>query len=368
MSLNNVNFTKQNGGLGRPLNGNDHISGMAYYSATATASVFETIFEADTLSINSDAVLVEYVEDFFRYQPQGVLHLGVFTQSGTSEYDYEEVIEVQNFAEGKIRQMLVASDEVLGATAVGSLQAVATTLESASRPLSLVFEGDASDYDDITELPNLKSSGRKNISVVASKDSTKTGGAGGALLGRMAKSKVSESVAWVQVGNLTSGANYASIEMVTGESLQDLNDTALSSVKDKGYIVIRDFVDFDGRFFEDSITLDLETSDYATIELNRTIDKAIREARVSLIPSLSSPIVLNDDGSLTEGLISFFEATVSRNLDNMVNNGELSAYGITINPLQNVLSTSTITISISLLPLGVARNINVNIGFVVSVA
>lgn len=51
----------------------------------------------------------------------------------------------------------------------------------------------------------------------------------------------------------------------------------------------------------------------------------------------------------------------------MQRDGELSAFSVTINPAQNVLSTSTLYISVSIVPKGVARNIVVNVGFTLSI-
>jgi hypothetical protein len=48
----------------------------------------------------------------------------------------------------------------------------------------------------------------------------------------------------------------------------------------------------------------------------------------------------------------------------MAANGELSAYAVIINPDQNVLSTGNLTITLELVPVGVARSIVVNVGFV----
>jgi len=47
----------------------------------------------------------------------------------------------------------------------------------------------------------------------------------------------------------------------------------------------------------------------------------------------------------------------------MKRNNNISDYSVSINSAQNVLSTGLLTIGIVLIPKGVARNINVNIGF-----
>jgi hypothetical protein len=46
---------------------------------------------------------------------------------------------------------------------------------------------------------------------------------------------------------------------------------------------------------------------------------------------------------------------------------ELSAHKIIINPAQDVLATSTLELTLQNVPLGVARIIRINVGFVKSV-
>jgi hypothetical protein len=86
-----------------------------------------------------------------------------------------------------------------------------------------------------------------------------------------------------------------------------------------------------------------------------------------MLPSLNSPITLNANGTLSDTSIAFFETQAGVNLDSMVRDGELSAYGITIDPTQNVLSTSTLVIAVELVQNGVARFIEVPIGFTNSI-
>jgi hypothetical protein len=51
------------------------------------------------------------------------------------------------------------------------------------------------------------------------------------------------------------------------------------------------------------------------------------------------------------------------NLDQMVRAGELSAFGIVIDPSQNIQTTSTLFITVKLISQGVARQIQIPIGF-----
>lgn len=112
----------------------------------------------------------------------------------------------------------------------------------------------------------------------------------------------------------------------------------------------------------------IQSSDYAYMENNRTICKAERLLYTSYLPYLNSPILFNANGTLTDITIAQFEGVGNTALDQMVRDSELSAKSVTINPLQNVLSTSTLTIAVVLVINGVARNIVIPIGFKPSIA
>jgi hypothetical protein len=132
------------------------------------------------------------------------------------------------------------------------------------------------------------------------------------------------------------------------------------------YVFLIKNIGFAGSYFNGSHTATIVTSDYAYIENNRTIDKAIRGVYSSLLPALGAPIVLNSDGTLTDESIAYFTSLAELNLRAMVQATELSDFEVLINSTQNVLSTNTLVVAVELIPVGVARAITVNIGFVVA--
>ena len=134
-----------------------------------------------------------------------------------------------------------------------------------------------------------------------------------------------------------------------------------------GYIFLRKHTGFDGSYWNDSSSANLVTSDYANIENNRTIDKAVRGVRTFMIPNINAPLYVQDDGTLTEDVISKFKNDAERALEQMERDGELSAFAVIIDPVQDVLTTSKIAMSIVIIPVGVAREIEINIGFAVSI-
>ena len=94
-------------------------------------------------------------------------------------------------------------------------------------------------------------------------------------------------------------------------------------------------------YFNDSHTLDVDSSDYAYIENVRTIDKACRGIRGKLLPWLNSPLRVDpSNGQLESGMVSFLETTAGEALEEMEKAGEISGYKVEIDPAQNVLATS----------------------------
>jgi hypothetical protein len=71
---------------------------------------------------------------------------------------------------------------------------------------------------------------------------------------------------------------------------------------------------------------------------------------------------------MTDVTIETFSGAIGQQLDVMVRAGELSNYAVTINPAQNVLSTSSVDISVALLPVGVADYITITNRFTVTLA
>ena len=98
------------------------------------------------------------------------------------------------------------------------------------------------------------------------------------------------------------------------------------------------------------------------------MNKAVRGIRTFMLPNLASPVFVNANGQLTEGTVAKFKNDTARALEQMDRDEEISAFEVIVNPLQDVLSTSEVTITVKIVPVGVARQIKINIGFTVSIA
>ncbi|SMC75354.1 DUF2586 family protein [Chryseobacterium sp. YR221] len=386
--MNGVKFVRENGGLNRLLSGEDHISGLVVIGEAALESqLVLSVEELAEKGITVAAMPVTFyqINEFFRINPGAKLYVkGVKTSDAT----YSEVKQLQNFAEGKLRRVAVcdfkrAASEL--SAAVGSLNQVAKDLRALNIPLSTFLSVKVA-AQDMAALPSLHTLDAENVSVVLGQD---MGGLGrflsganpslsaiGAVLGASSKAKVHESIAWVEKQNLVSGAysklladnNELAREMdvlgfCDGSLLSSYTPQQIQEMNENGYIFGIKYAGQAGSYFNDSFTATKKDSDFAYIENNTTVDKAIREINRVLTPKISSPVYIDPDtGFLENSSVSALEALCDDVLDQMVREGEISGYKVYINPAQQILRDSKLEVVLKIVPVGTLREITVKIG------
>lgn len=394
--MQNLTITRTNGNLVRSLAGEDHISGLVFYSATlpvadggapeftATERIhtISSIETAEKYGITADAaawetkVLHYILESIFNMNPGVSLYVGIFKPAaGTNAFS--EIKLIQNFAGGRLRQVGVWNGAVeLSDTIINSLQSVATTLEAQNKPLSILY---APKVADVTSLEGYTKAGRKNVSVIIAQDGEGTAAALykdagnaakasvsalGDLLGAVSKAKVHQSVAWVE----QFPTNIAVAAFGDGTKYRDLDTATIEELDADRFIFCRTYDGFAGTFFNDNHTLDLPTSDYAYISDVRTMDKAVRGIRSYLLPKLGRPMKVDaSTGKLERTAVEHLITTGNKALEDMERDGELSGYKFDIDPDQNILSTSRVRGVIKNVPVGVMRNLDLEIGFAPSI-
>lgn len=387
MALNDVVFVKGVGGLGRPLAGKDFYSALLFFAAALPSGFtsadnikkLTSVADADNLGIKSTGVTPQiqvmryHIAEYFRMQPQGVLYVGIYAVPAGA-YGFTEIQTMQNFANGEIRQIGIYKDAVSGVqlSDITAIDGVCKSLDAAHKNISAVLAVDISAVTDLTTLPDLSTLNANKVSVVISQDGAGAGatlavaygksvGNLGALLGTIAAAKVNESVSWVGKFNASNGTENDTPAMANGQLVSKLSDSLLGVLNASRYVFLRKYVGYAGSYWNDSHTAIVSSSDYAYIENNRTIDKAIRGLYLSMLPDLGSPLLLKADGTLSDISVAALLSDARRNLDQMLRDGEISTYGVNIDTTQNVASTSKVTISVKDIPVGVARNIEVDI-------
>jgi len=391
--MNDISFNRGNGALGRPLASRDHVSAFCFPILDAdipigftTSDRIKKVFslaEAEALGIlstDSDTAKAHYhVSEFFRMNPKGELYIYLYSSLATTAEVYlQPVIEYPD--NGEIRQASVWINAVFDTDDVLEIQAVVEAMRVVHRPFSAIvgfslFAG-GHDWSAATDLRALECDG---VSVVIGADGAGLGyslatasnnmPAIGAVLGAISAASVHESIGWVAKFNFSNGTELE--KPVIGDRtdlVNDFSDTLLTSLTAKGYVFFRKHLGISGSYANDSATADLATSDYAYVENTRTIDKSIRGVRTYLLPQLSSPVYLNTDGTLREDTVANLRALALRALDQMQQAGEISAREVVIDPTQPILTTSTLVVGIKIVPVGVARNIEVNISFALKVS
>jgi hypothetical protein len=318
-------------------------------------------------------VLHYHISEAFRINPAIILYV-MIAEVPAVAYNFNELVTLCDYAEGKIKSIGVYVNSIAFTTNhVSAIQTVVNTIQSNNMPLWCVFfAGDISAIADITTLPDLRALAAPNVSVVIGQDG---GAAGavlftavgktisclGAVLGAKSLAMVHENIAWPEKFKMS--AVELDIPALGNGNLVKDKLAAMATLDSKGYIFLRKHFGLPGTYLNDSHTAVAATNDFAYQESNSTIGKAIYGVRTRLLPKLNSPLTIDpDSGKLSQDTIKYFEELAGQSLEEMQRNGELSGYAVSIDPNQNVVSTSELVIVIRLLVRGVARIIKVKIG------
>lgn len=389
--MNTVTFNRQGGGLGRRLLGEDHVSGLVFYGLADLNKVeIIEVEQLDSMGITAvlNSVIHYQVSEYFRVNPGSRLFI---VSKLLNDGQFQEVKQLQQFAQGKIRQIGVI--DLLGvfatiATVSQTISSRLSELATANMPCSGVLSIHNITAANLLALPDLHTLGCERLSVCIGQDGSGRGnyvsgivgkkvGILGAILGAISKAKVHESIGWVEKQNLVTGT-YAKVltgnavvareldvvKLIDGTLLGDFTAAQIQAINNKGYLFPMKHIGYTGTYFNDSYTATTLDSDFATIENNRAIDKAQRGVYIKLLPKISGPVYINPDtGEISADSISSLEAIASLPLEQMERDGEVSGFKVFINPSQDVLATSQIVVTLKIVPVGVLREIVVNIGF-----
>lgn len=393
--MNDIKIKKGEGGLGRTLPGHDYYCGLLVYADDLpngfTADDIQRVSnlkQAETLGITSGAtdpvikVLYYHLSQFFGvYALKGIIPvlwvcIAPEPEANTKMY-FDELQRMEEKSNGEIRRFGVFTRLDFITDMCDSLQAILVRLENAHYPASAILAANFSTVANTMQWfdsENLRDLEDSKVSVTIGQDGAKAGANLyksvkfsvtdlGSILAWSTVKAVHENIGWVEKFNVAFNSEFDVPVLANGNDLNEDPELA-DDLNKKGYIFLRKHVGTSGTFFNDSHTCVSEDSDYAYMENNDTIDKAIRGIRSALLPKLNSPLEIDPEtGELDVTTTSYFESLTAKPLDEMKAAGELSGAVVTINPEQNVLASSALDVAVKLVINGVARHINVNIGF-----
>ncbi|RKZ83409.1 MAG: hypothetical protein DRQ39_09535 [Gammaproteobacteria bacterium] len=380
--LSKVTINVAGGGVGRRAPNEDKISGIVFWNSTIPAGFATvnkqkvlTLANAESLGITETAHELEWyhISEFFRANDEG--ELWIMWLAANLAPDFVELLELQTFSGGKIRQMATFDVNAFAGTEPTTIQAVIDTFPD-DAPCVVLHTGDMTALTAAT-LTDLRILVAQDVTVVIAQDG---GGQGdalatsegisvcnvGAALGTLSSAGVQESIGHLaKFNHLSNGVEMEVLKYGTGELVSSLTDVEQGAVKNKGYLIARKYLpSVAGSYWERVPMSVVATNDYAWVEANRTIDKAIRGVSAALTPQLQSGVRLNSDGTLSDDSIGFFSDLALDPLTNMETEGEISAAEVLIDPTQDILSTSTLEVTVRIVPIAIAEFIEVTIGLV----
>lgn len=358
-------ITRESGNIPQTLEGRDHYSGLIflYESESGIPEGLEkecqlsSATEAAEAGFTSSTYEGSQVQQAFALNPG--LALSVLLTVRTRP---DVVAAIQREAKGELRQVGVVDMSAAATTAtVADMQRQAQALDEAAMPLSIIL---APKVEAVTGLPTDLRGAAPNVSIMIGGDpDNEDKPAIGALIGVLSARAVNESVAWVQ----KCGTGLSEAVFTDGTPYADLTQSELSRLDEAGYIYTRTYPGIAGVYFSDSHTMDDKGGDYAYIERERTMDKAVRGTRTNLLPELGRPLAFNADGSLRADTLQHLRTVAGKAVEQMEKDGEVSGWAVDVDPEQDVLGTSTVKFSVHAVPMGVMRKAAVSIGFAQSV-
>lgn len=393
-----LSINRQNGNVPKSLPGEDHITGLVIYMAAGDIPASfktERVQPLSTIDAAEAAGIVDYttaadgtqtaapwavrvlhyhLSELYRINPAVSLYVGIFEKPQGDNMTFAEIKTVQNFADGRIRQIGVwCGDRVPSEDDLVAIQGQADTLEAQGAELSVVYAPKVANVKQIST--KLAGGGKCRVSVVIGQAGSGTGAelykdkanaakasvSGlGVVLGLISKAKVHQCIAWVK--EFPTGISLPAFG--DGTLLRDLDKALVEQLDTARYLFFVTQQGQSGSYMNDSHTMDSAISDYASIESVRTMDKGARGVRAYVIPELGGNVYVDPDtGKLASYTVAHLETVAGHALEDMEKAGELSGYKADIDPDQDVAASSTVDIVLKKVAVPVMRHVRIKIGF-----
>lgn len=392
--MGSIKFNKQNNRLKRVLPGFDHYCGLAFYSDDLPAGfgvndrikAINDVDHAETLGITSNnaSVLIKimhyHISEFFRVHPDGVLYLGIFAEpAAEAAHTFTEITTLRVFTNNRIRQCGVWTPKAYELAQIALLQDQYDASFEVFSMCEIMYSPNLDGVSD-ANMPDVAALTSPNVHILIGQDGAALGkslytaaadfsvGVIGAALGAVSLAKVHENIGWVEKFNMAEEGGELDVPALSNGTLVSALSDALT--KDQGtldtkrLIFLKKYPNATGTYFNDSHGCVAATSDYAYLEDNRTIDKAIRGIYVRMLPKVNGPVfTTKGTGLLAPEYLEYLQLECNKALEDMEKEGEISGFEVTIDPNQDVNATNKIVVNVSNTKTGVSRRFEFNIGY-----
>ncbi len=169
------------------------------------------------------------------------------------------------------------------------------------------------------------------------------------IMGLYAKSKVQQSIGQVD------SFDIKGLLEIMPKGIENVN----SELDDLGYTVVRTYAGAEGIYVNNARTFAKTGSDYEYVERTRTMYKAVRETLITATLKLHSQVDMSNPEVSLKQITEFINVPVER----MVENKELSSARVIIPEGQDILATSNFKFKIRAIPIGILREIEIDMGF-----
>lgn len=387
MALSNVNIKLENGSLGRVASTADGVAGLILTGTAVTGKLdlnkvyqLSSTRDLKTLGITAEnnPLAAKEISAFFTHAGDGAELYLLLTSGATtltqmcSPDDGSPLQKLTDHARGRIRLVGVnrippeeyatnTTDTGIDAdvvTAAAAAQKAAENQAIQIRPFRVFLP--ALSWDGTTDklfAPREASYNRVGIVMAAdSKQGSLTIAAIGQVLGRAASVPVNYSIARVK-----SGAIAATGFLTNGKTPEECAGQH-ELLNDAGYIFYRLFTGKNGYYLNDDCMAAPLTDDYSNLNLGRVTDKAILLTYAAYIDEIQDSIEVDDKGMLPSYLCTYFQGKIENAVAVQMQR-EISSFTASIDPAQNILSTSRMEVICKIVPKGILREINVSLGF-----
>ena len=385
MALPGVTIELMSGGLGRVSATDDGVAGLLL-TGTAVGSTLElnkhyqlsTTRDLDTLGVTAENnPLVDHeVRSFYAQAGDGSeLHLLVVSEASVLEDMCDPsagspLCKLIEGAGGRIR--IVGVNRLIGEeespdtsqgidgdaiAAAASAQQCAESYAEKIMPFRLFLP--AAKWTGEVGMYKPSGSSYNRVAMVLASEGELAGqypAAIGMVLGRAAKLEPQQDLGRVKSGSLAADGYFTN-----GSNFLEKQGLA-ESLNDAGFIFFMHYPSKNGCYLNGCPMACAATDDYAVLNNGRVIDKAMVVCYDTYISEIMDNVVVDADGKLSSGVCTNFEAMVENAVASLMD-GQISSFSAYVDPDQNILSTSRLEIECTIVPLGVAKNIHVKLGF-----
>lgn len=409
MARSKVTTRRLAGGLGRRLPNTDGIIGVITTGVAVSGGLqlgviypLNGITDLEALLVDAaydttNKTLIHYhISEIFRINPSAEVHLMVLAQTVT----LANMVDVANTSNakklskdlnGRIKLLGVIRNPATGYTptltsgldadvlaAIPKAQTLIDEEAAQFRYLHIVmegrsFNGSAASAQDLRAISGVSAPG-VSVPIFADKDVSGADAlynghaAVGTMLGLLSKAAVSqdpgELITDFNIADVGAG-KFVNVGLSNNGLVGALTDASLTTLDNKGYIFAEPVPGISGIYINDSHCCVAASSDYAYIENNRTINKAIDLARVALLPVVKSRMMADETtGLLSDSSRGSLEDIAKDAIDPMLTDGDLSG-GIDawVDPNTDVLGGDDIEVQLTFIPRPIGRVIKVAVGF-----